>query len=213
MTNLLTSIMIGIGAFPLFAVLCTIPIVLLTVLTYRKLNLLRILLNYAMLLYLLCVTALVLFPLPTADQAAALTTHNIQWIPFHFIADIIRETPFELNNPATYLPTVFASAIWQVIFNIMMFLPLGMYLRYYCGMSAKKIVFAAAMFSLLIEITQLTGIYGIYHGSYRFCDVDDLMANTLGGYLGYRVMTVLEHSIPAVSVFDVELAHTKHVYN
>ncbi|WP_407319692.1 VanZ family protein [Isoptericola halotolerans] len=38
--------------------------------------------------------------------------------------------------------------------------------------------------SLLIELTQYTGIYGLIGCSYRVADVDDVLTNTLGGLLG-----------------------------
>ena len=39
--------------------------------------------------------------------------------------------------------------------------------------------------SLLIEVTQLTGIFGLYPCAYRFFEVDDLITNTTGTLLGY----------------------------
>jgi hypothetical protein len=38
--------------------------------------------------------------------------------------------------------------------------------------------------SLLIETTQLTGIWGLYDCAYRYFDVDDLLLNTSGAVLG-----------------------------
>jgi glycopeptide antibiotics resistance protein len=40
------------------------------------------------------------------------------------------------------------------------------------------------LLSLIIESAQLTGLFFIYPGSYRLFDVDDLITNTLGGFLG-----------------------------
>ena len=47
------------------------------------------------------------------------------------------------------------------------------------------------LFSLIIELSQLTGLFFTYPGSYRLFDVDDLLTNTLGGFLG----TVLANNI------------------
>lgn len=41
------------------------------------------------------------------------------------------------------------------------------------------------LLSLFFELTQLTGLYFIYPKSYRLFDVDDLIINVFGGYLGY----------------------------
>lgn len=39
--------------------------------------------------------------------------------------------------------------------------------------------------SLTVELTQLTGIWGLYPCAYRKFDVDDLLLNTLGVTLGF----------------------------
>ena len=59
--------------------------------------------------------------------------------------------------------------------------------------------------SLVIEVTQLTGIYGIYRGSYRLCDMDDLITNTFGGYVGYRIVAAAEGILPEITAFDIKL--------
>src|SRR5699024_7102606 len=43
---------------------------------------------------------------------------------------------------------------------------------------------AAFAVSLVIELTQYTGVWGLIGCSYRVADVDDLIANTCGGLLG-----------------------------
>ncbi|MBE5960864.1 MAG: hypothetical protein E7256_05690 [Lachnospiraceae bacterium] len=204
--NYINSILLGFGSFPLFAILFTLPIFLFTIIRYKAINFVRIGLNYAMLLYLLCVTALVFFPLPTVEEAANLHGHHAQLIPFHFIVDIAKESPLVLTEPATYLRAAFDHTVLQVVFNVIMTIPFGMYLRYYCGCQAKKVVVLSFLLSLFIEVTQLTGIYGVYQGSYRFCDVDDLMTNTLGGYLGYSLIVHIESRIPSIHVFDRKIA-------
>lgn len=39
--------------------------------------------------------------------------------------------------------------------------------------------------SLTVELTQLTGIWGLYPCAFRKFDVDDLLLNTLGVMLGF----------------------------
>ena len=65
-----------------------------------------------------------------------------------------------------------------------MTIPFGAYLRYYWKMDMKKIALLSFALTLFIEVGQLTGLFFIYPGSYRLCDVDDLMCNTLGGVIG-----------------------------
>jgi glycopeptide antibiotics resistance protein len=209
MTNLIFAIVIGIKNFPFFAVLATVPIIAIQVIRYRKMNIVRIGLDYALILYYLCLLSLVFFPLPTPAQAASLSTHNIQLLPFHFVADIVRESPFVLSNPHTYIPALFDNTILQVVFNVVLTVPFGMFLRYYCGCDSRRIILYSFLLSLFIEIGQLTGLFFIYHGSYRLCDVDDLMTNTLGGFLGYALIHQVERYIPSIHAFDRALPFSK----
>lgn len=75
----------------------------------------------------------------------------------------------------------------QVLFNILLFVPLGAMVRYLLGLRARTVVLIGFAISLLIELTQLTGIWGIYPCPYRIFDVDDLIANTLGTAIGVGV--------------------------
>lgn len=205
MTHIISNILIGFGNFPFFALLFTVPFLIVPVLHYKKFNVMRIFMNYTFLLYLICLIALVFLPLPTLTQANALSTHDIQFIPFMFVADIIRETPFVWNNPSTYLPALMNNAILQLVFNVLMTVPFGMFLRYYFECGTKKVVLYTFLLSLFIEIAQLTGLFFIYNGSYRLCDVDDLITNTLGGYLGCRAIGCLNSVLPGIHFFDRSL--------
>lgn len=52
------------------------------------------------------------------------------------------------------------------------------------------------LLSLFFELTQLSGLYGIYPRPYRLFDVDDLMLNTLGGTIGFLISGTLKNIIP-----------------
>ena len=42
--------------------------------------------------------------------------------------------------------------------------------------------------SCLIEATQYTGLFGLVPCTYRVVDIDDVIMNTLGAYLGVRLL-------------------------
>ena len=144
----------------------------------------------------------ILFPLPDAAQAARLSGYEIQLVPFQFVADFLRETPLVLSDARTYLPALFDRTVLQVVCNILMLLPFGMYLRYVCGLDLGKVALASLAFSAFIELGQLTGLFFVFRGSYRLCDVDDLMLNTLGGLLGGELVHALEAYLPPLDAFD-----------
>ena len=189
MTNLLGSIRLAAYAFPLIAVLVAVPFFDRQV-RARCFNWVRTVFGGLFLFYVLCVLALVFFPLPDAAQA------------FQFVADFLRETPLVLSDARTYLPALFDRTVLQVVCNILMLLPFGMYLRYVCGLDLGKVALASLAFSAFIELGQLTGLFFVFRGSYRLCDVDDLMLNTLGGLLGGELVHALEAYLPPLDAFD-----------
>ena len=112
------------------------------------------------------------------------------------------ETPLVLSDARTYLPALLDRTVLQVVCNILMLLPFGMYLRYVCGLDVGRVALASLAFSAFIELGQLTGLFFVFRGSYRLCDVDDLMLNTLGGLLGGELVRALEAYLPPIDAFD-----------
>ena len=81
----------------------------------------------------------------------------------------------------------------QVVFNVLLFVPLGFLIRVVGRRGIVIGVLAGAVVSLVIETTQLTGVWGIFPCGYRLFDVGDLLTNTLGALLG----SVLGLVVPA----------------
>lgn len=204
MRSIIDSISVGFTVFPFFAFIFTLQIIAVQLVKYKSFNAVRIAMNYGMILYLLCVFSLVFLPLPDMAKAALLTEYKAQLVPFRFVADIVRESPLVITNVHTYIPAICNRAVLQVVLNVLMTVPFGMYLTYYYEYGAKKVATYTFLLSLFIEITQLTGIFFIYSGSYRLCDVDDLMANTLGGVLGYLIIRKC-HFLPEIESFNRQL--------
>ena len=146
----------------------------------------------------------IILPLPTFEEALQNTGPYINYIPFSFVKDFILETPFVWNDPSTYLKAILDPSFYVVAFNILMFVPLGMYLRYYFKCSFKKTLLYSFFVSLFFELTQLTGLYFIYPNPYRLCDVDDLIQNTLGGILGFLIMGAIIRFLPTREKIDEE---------
>lgn len=69
--------------------------------------------------------------------------------------------------------------------NVIAFMPLGFFVPLHVKKYRKCIVTVAIsfLFSLMIECTQLVSKVGVF-------DVDDLMLNTLGGFLGYLCFAI-----------------------
>ena len=142
---------------------------------------------YIFCLYFLCAYFVTWLPLPTAETLAKLKPMSefIQLVPFQSFLDIERKTL--LRDLAI------------ILFNVAMTMPLGYFLREFFHVSLKKTILLGFLTSLLYEVTQLTGLFFIYPRAYRIFDIDDLMINTLGAYLGYVVAPLIARLLPKVS--------------
>lgn len=198
MANYVTTIKYAALFFPLIAFLFTMPFILLEYHKYGSISLLKSILTYLFIFYLICAYFLVILPLPKISEVANMTTPRTQLIPFCFILDFIKHSSLEISNIHTYLIAMKESYFYVPVFNIILTIPFGMFLRYYFKCSMKKTVFYTFLLSLFFEMTQLTGLYFIYPRGYRLFDVDDLFLNTLGGFLGYLLMKPFTYIIPGM---------------
>lgn len=187
--------------FPLIALLFTIPFILHQYHKYGSINKSRVLIIYSFILYLITIYFLVILPLPNPNEVTY-KEHMVNLIPFSFITDFIRESSIVWTDFNTYLQILKEPCFYTVILNIFMTLPFGMYLRYYFKCSLKKTVVCSFFLSLFFEITQLTGLYHLYKYPYRVFDIDDLLMNTLGGFLGFYVMGIFSKNLPTRDKID-----------
>ncbi|MBO4679052.1 MAG: VanZ family protein [Lachnospiraceae bacterium] len=155
----------------------------------KKLNIVSFFADQMAVAYMIVVLMLVFFPLPDAEKAASLVGYHGRFLPGSFIFDIAKEKSLE--------------SVLQVLFNIVMTIPFGMILTYRFGFTKKNVILVSFLFSLFIEVGQLTGLFFTYGGSYRLYDADDLICNTLGGFIGFVVMNKVQ--LPAIANFTVSL--------
>ena len=194
--NYLSIIKIALITFPFIAFLITLPYVLKEYHKYGSVYWYRALIIYSFILYLLTAYFLVILPLPSREEVMALTTPTTQLIPFNFITDFINNSGFVLNDFSTYITALKSSQFIVPVFNIILTIPFGAYLHYYFKFSFKKTVLWSFLLSLFFELTQVTGLYFIYPRGYRLFDVDDLILNTFGGFVGYFVGSLLLKFLP-----------------
>ncbi|WP_137295195.1 VanZ family protein [Nocardioides dongxiaopingii] len=74
--------------------------------------------------------------------------------------------------------------VGQVALNVLLFVPLGYYLRVIVRRGVVTAALVGLATSLLIELTQTTGVWNLYDCPYRLLDVDDLLVNTVGAVGG-----------------------------
>lgn len=81
-------------------------------------------------------------------------------------------------------------AFLQVALNVLLFVPLGYFVRRILRRGVVVATVLGFAVSLLIETTQTTGVWGLYDCAYRLLDVDDLILNTLGATVGSLVAAI-----------------------
>ncbi len=193
-------LMIAFACFPLIASVITLPYILYNYHKHGSVLSLRILIIYSFVLYLLCIYLLVILPLPTITHVAHMTGPTMQLEPFRFVQDIAEGLHSMSGNWLSNL--IHNKAAYQAVFNVLMTVPFGIYLRYYFRCSAAKTIFLSFGLSLFFELTQLSGLYFLYPRGYRLFDVDDLMTNTLGGAIGYLLAGPLMKILPSRRELD-----------
>ncbi len=182
--------------FPLVAGLFTLPYVVYCYRKYGSVLIMRVICVYAFIYYLMSVYCLAILPFPSADSEPTQRV-GINLIPFSYVPEILtKEVEFSLSDTSTWMPAFFSSGLYEPLLNILMFLPLGVFLRYYFGWSFKRTVLCAFLLSFFLEFTQYTATYGLAPYRYRLADVNDLIDNTLGGIIGYAVTPLLTFMLP-----------------
>ena len=187
--------------FPLLAFIFTLPFLIYQYRKYGSIPFLRSVIFYSFVLYLLCTYFLIILPLPSVEEVKRLTSPTMQLVPFDFVRDLLTIS-FNWKDITSYLSIIQNPPFYIVIFNILLTIPFGLYLRYYFECKWYKILVYGFLLSLFFELTQLTGLYGIYPRPYRLFDVDDLILNTAGAMIGCMLSPLLLKVLPTRKELD-----------
>lgn len=189
--------------FPLVALVFSIPYALWNYHKYGSLFSSRVFIIYSFILYLTTCLFLVWLPLPSRAEVAATPGPAPILEPFAFLKNMLYLAEgFNADDPSTW-HTLLNTAFWQYVFNVLMLVPFGMYLHYYFKCGFWKTLLFSFLLSLFFEISQLTGLFHIYAHNYRTFEMDDLIANTLGGLVGWIVIWPFIRLLPSVHKMDV----------
>ncbi|MDD8048014.1 MAG: VanZ family protein [Thomasclavelia sp.] len=191
--------------FPFIALLITIPYMIHNYRKYGSILFTRTVIIYSFIFYLLCVYFLVVLPLPKNDIQHY--SNPMQLIPFNFINDF-KNYGYTFTGLRSIITFFKNPVVYQLIFNLMMTLPFGVYFRYYFKRNWIQCLIGTFILSLSFELLQLTGILGLYKYPYRLFDVDDLMVNTCGGMIGYFLTPYLTKYLPSMDKLD-EVSYKK----
>lgn len=181
MNNILGSGMIAVFLGGIVAFLAFVPFV---AVSYRRrggLTFGRSVLWAGAAVYFWAIWTYTLVPVPDSDDYLC-AGRNLR--PFEFVDEIraaVAVSGRYLTDPV----------VLQVALNVLLFVPLGFFLRVLGGRGIIVAGLVGFAISGIIETTQLTGVWGIFPCAYRVFDVDDLITNTSGALLGSLVAFVV----------------------
>ena len=178
------AIYITLQVAPILALLIILPHTIINYSRQKKINVRWETYIYIFVLYLICAYFMTMLPLPSEGYFDVIPplSEQVQLIPFNCF--------FETN----LLRSPVAAAV--IILNLFLTVPLGVFMRFLFGFKFVKTTLSGFIFSLLCEITQITGLFFIYPAPYRVFDVDDLIINTLGAIVGYFITPLILRIIP-----------------
>ena len=112
---------------------------------------------------------------------------------------MVRLEPFQFIAPTRYYLSELVRKglvpghyfFWQNFFNFLMLLPAGALFRILKKRNFLVPIAVGFVSAMFLELTQLTGIWGIAPCPYRTFDVDDIILNSSGFLAGWISMSVL----------------------
>lgn len=207
LSNYSIPIFTAVALFPVIVGLVTIPFLIWNYRKYKGLSIMRATVIFSFIFYMMCAFFLTLLPLPTIEEVLQREPVAFNHHLFNNIISAMKNAGFSLDKSSwfeeeNWLSLLKSAMLFQIIANIVMQMPLGFYLRYYFRVSAKKALGIGFLVSLFFEMTQLSGVWGIYPYAFRCPDIDDLMNNTLGCMIGFWLAPILMRFLPSVEKMD-----------
>lgn len=172
----------ALALWPVASLVLTLPI--LAILYHRegRLRIWSAVGCYVVVFYFLGLACMTVYPLPDGTSGLGITYGTTPGLnPLRFL-NVIRH------------PTGFG--VFELTANVALFVPLGFIAARGLGWGPVRSVLAGFAVSLLVETTQLTGDWGLYPYAYRTFDVEDLVMNTFGAFIGWMGAAVLGHFAP-----------------
>jgi glycopeptide antibiotics resistance protein len=189
MSGYIQSIQVSVLLFPFIGLLLFFPLRRAHIKRFGEINEYRAFVSYLCTFAFVSAMLLTILPIPLEAQLTCDWTSRVkdnQFVLFKSFQDIgVYEQKHALGWALHGLMQ--NKALWQILLNTLMLMPVGFLLRALYGVNAWRSILYGFLISLFLETTQLTGIWGRAHCPYRVFDVDDLLTNTLGSLIGWSL--------------------------
>ncbi len=191
-------IFLSVGSSILIALIMAIPYAIYNYRKYGIVPMKRTFVWYSFMWYLVAAYFLVILPFPSREAVSEMTTPYYNLEPFIFVEHFLLNSGIDWADPSTYMRALIHPTAYTVYLNVIMMIPLGIFLRRYFYFGFFRTVASGFLLSLFFELTQLSGLYGIYSRPYRIFNVDDLMMNTFGVSIGFFVVPLINRYLPKI---------------
>lgn len=184
MNKLMMAVYLALLICPFIAIVITVPFVIVQYKKTKVINVIRCANFYLMIFFTLCAYFVTMLPFPSIKEVEKLKGPFVQLIPFYCFYDFFENSGIVISDWKTVLPAFSGGIMLGIVFNIIMLVPSGFFLRRLYKFRKREMILVGFLISLIFEFTQLTGLFKIYPNPYRIFDVDDLIQNTLGFFIG-----------------------------
>ena len=134
----INNIYTGLLVFPFIAAVITLPYAVYQYNRHGALSKLRTLILYSFILYMLIAFFMVSLPLP--DRASTVGNRwqdHLNLIPCRQIWLYWHKRALSIKNIRAYMTSM---SLWQLLFNILLTVPFGVYMRYYFKLDLKRTI-------------------------------------------------------------------------
>ncbi|MDO4187510.1 MAG: VanZ family protein [Lachnospiraceae bacterium] len=184
MNKLMMAVYLALLICPFIAIAITIPFVIFQYKKTKIINVIRCANFYLMIFFTLCAYFMTMLPFPAIKDVEKLKGPFIQLIPFYCFYDFFKNSGLVISDWKTVVPAFSGGIMLGIVFNVLMLVPSGFFLRRLYKFRKREMILVGFLISLIFEFTQLSGLFGIYPNPYRIFDLDDLIQNTFGFFLG-----------------------------
>lgn len=194
-------VLAGAVTFPAAALVLLVPYMIFEYRCYGSIPAWKSFVVFSLLLYALCAYYLVILPLPESRTALVAYAATPKLEAFTFVGDFAQAAEacgLSPADPCSWRRFLSMPAVYMTLFNVLLTFPMGFYVRYLFGARWWQATLAGFLTSLFFELTQLSGLYGIYAHPYRLFDVDDLIVNTTGALVGYVCTLPVCRLLPSI---------------
>lgn len=184
MNKLMMAVYLALLICPFIAAVITIPFVIYQYKKIRIINVIRCANFYLLIFFTLCAYFVTMLPFPDIEDVLKIKGPYVQLVPFYCFYDFFKNSGLVISDWKTVLPAFSGGIMLGIVFNVLMLVPSGFFLRRLYKFRKREMILVGFLISLIFEFTQLTGLFKIYPNPYRIFDVDDLIQNTFGFFLG-----------------------------